>query len=57
MPALFPQKKEAFPAWQGMQYLHNMFTGLPRLAPPDTHRYPKIRFRSVREVLAARPAK
>ena len=30
---LIPQEDEVFPPWQGMQYLHNMFTGLPKLEP------------------------
>ncbi|WP_035332974.1 NmrA family NAD(P)-binding protein [Dyadobacter crusticola] len=47
-----PQEKETFPAWQGMQYMHNMFTGLPKLAPLDNGRYPGIRWISVKEVLA-----
>lgn len=51
---LVPAKNEVFPPWQGMQYLHNMFTGLPKLAPLDNDRYPDIRWTSVREVLATR---
>lgn len=50
---IFPQKKEVFPAWQGMQYLHNMFTGLPKLEPLDNDRYPGIHWTSVREVLTS----
>ncbi len=52
---LVPAKNEVFPPWQGMQYLHNMFTGQPKLTPLDNDRYPGIRWTSVREVLAARP--
>jgi uncharacterized protein YbjT (DUF2867 family) len=48
---VFPQKKEVFPAWQGMQYLHDMFTGLPKLEPLDNDRYPGMHWTSVREVL------
>ena len=51
---LAPAPGEVFPAWQGMQYLHNMFTGLPRLMPLDNSRYPEMRWTKVREVLAAR---
>jgi nucleoside-diphosphate-sugar epimerase len=51
---LMPASDDVFPPWQGMQYLHNMFTGLPKLAPLDNARYPDIRWTSVREVLAAR---
>jgi uncharacterized protein YbjT (DUF2867 family) len=49
---LAPQKDEVFPAWQGMQYMHNMFTGLPKLNPLDNHRYPNIQWTSVAEVLS-----
>lgn len=51
---LMPASDDVFPPWQGMQYLHNMFTGLPKLAPLDNARYPGIRWTSVREVLASR---
>ncbi|KUG07242.1 NmrA family NAD(P)-binding protein [Solirubrum puertoriconensis] len=50
--ALAPSHGEVFPAWQGMQYMHNMLSGLPKLEPLDNHRYPEIRFTTVREVLA-----
>ena len=52
--ALMPTSDEVFPPWQGMQYLHNMFTGLPKLAPLDNARYPEIRWTAIREVLATR---
>jgi uncharacterized protein YbjT (DUF2867 family) len=52
--ALMPASNDVFPPWQGMQYLHNMFTGRPKLAPLDNDRYEGIRWTSVREVLAAR---
>jgi nucleoside-diphosphate-sugar epimerase len=50
---LLPKKDEVFPPWQGMQYLYDMFTGLPRLQPLDNHRYPNIRWTTLRELLAA----
>ena len=52
--ALMPASDDVFPPWQGMQYLHNMFTGRPKLAPLDNARYPDIRWTSVQEVLATR---
>ncbi|MGY2131088.1 NmrA family NAD(P)-binding protein [Hymenobacter sp. HD11105] len=52
--ALMPTSDDVFPPWQGMQYLHNMFTGLPKLAPLNNDRYPEIRWTPVREVLATR---
>ena len=52
--ALMPTTDEVFPPWQGMQYMHNMFTGLPKFTQLDNARYPEIRWTSVREVLATR---
>ncbi|MBB4601159.1 nucleoside-diphosphate-sugar epimerase [Hymenobacter luteus] len=54
--ALMTAPKEVFPPWQGMQYLHNMFSGRPKLEPLDNARYPDIRWTPVREVLAASQA-
>jgi len=54
---LLPKKNEVFPPWQGMQYLHNMFTGLPKLTPLDNNRYPNIRWTSIQEVLSKRERK
>ena len=51
---LLPKKDEVFPPWQGMQYLHNMFTGLPKLKPLDNDRYPGIHWTTVEEILATR---
>lgn len=52
--AVFPQSRAVYPPWQGMQYMHNMFTGLPKLEPLDNDRYPDLRWTTVRDVLAAR---
>lgn len=52
--ALSPQNDEVFPPWQGMQYLHNMASGLPKLDPLDNARYPDMRWTPVRDVLKAR---
>ncbi len=54
---LLPKKNDVFPPWQGMQYLHNMFTGLPKLEPLDNDRYPGIHWTPVKEVLATRELK
>jgi nucleoside-diphosphate-sugar epimerase len=51
--ALFPRSRTLYPPWQGMQYMHNMFSGLVKLAPLDNDRYPGMRWTTVREVLAA----
>jgi hypothetical protein len=52
--ALTTNNKEVFPAWQGMQYMRDMFSGLPKLDPLDNNRYPEIKWTSVAEVLAKR---
>ena len=52
--SLMPANDDVFPPWQGMQYLHNMFTGLPKLNPLDNSRYPGIRWTPVCDVLATR---
>ena len=45
-----------FPAWQGMQYLHSMFSGIGKLGPLDNDRYGPREWTPVRDVLAARGA-
>ena len=52
--SLFPQKGALYPPWQGMQYMHNMFSGRAKLEPLDNERYPGMRWTTVRDVLAAR---
>jgi hypothetical protein len=49
-----PGEKELYPAWQGMQYMRNMFDGRAKLEPLDNDRYPSIRWTTVRDVLSAR---
>jgi nucleoside-diphosphate-sugar epimerase len=51
-----PGEKELYPAWQGMQYMRNMFDGRAKLEPLDNNRYPGIRWTSARDVLSARPS-
>ena len=53
---LFPAKESLYPPWQGMQYLHNMFSGRAKLAPLDNERYPGIEWTKVKEVLAEHEA-
>jgi nucleoside-diphosphate-sugar epimerase len=48
-----PGEKELYPAWQGMQYMRNMFDGRAKLKPLDNDRYPGIRWTTVRDVLSA----
>lgn len=54
MRALTPKSDSAFPPWQGMQYLHNMFEGKAKLTPLDNDRYPGIQWAKVRDILANR---
>jgi len=51
---LAPGEKELYPAWQGMQYLRNMFDGRAKLQPLDNDRYPGMRWTTARDVLRAR---
>ena len=52
--AVVPKSNDVFPPWQGMQYLHNMMSGLAKLESLDNGRYPGFRWTSVQDVLAAR---
>lgn len=45
---------ETFPAWQGMQYFVNMFSGDAQLRHVDGARYAPERWTTVRDVLATR---
>ena len=47
-----PGEKELYPAWQGMQYMRNMFDGRAKLEPLDNDRYPGMRWTTVRDVLS-----
>lgn len=49
-----PQRDALYPAWQGMQYMRDMYDGRGQLQPLDNGRYPELRWTSAREVLAAR---
>jgi nucleoside-diphosphate-sugar epimerase len=49
-----PGEKELYPAWQGMQYMRDMFDGRARLEPLDNDRYPSMRWTTVRDVLSAK---
>jgi uncharacterized protein YbjT (DUF2867 family) len=49
--ALTPNSDAPFPVWQGMQYLYCMFEGSGMLTPLDNHRYPNLKWTSVRTVL------
>lgn len=49
-----PQRDALYPAWQGMQYMRDMYDGRAQLQPLDNGRYPELRWTSAREVLADR---
>ena len=48
-----PAEKNLYPAWQGMQYMRNMFDGRAKLEPLDNDRYPAIHWTTARDVLSA----
>jgi nucleoside-diphosphate-sugar epimerase len=52
--AILPKSNTLYPPWQGMQYMHNMFSGSAKLEPLDNDRYPGMRWTTARDVLAAR---
>ncbi len=51
-----PQLHETFPAWQGMQYMRDQFSGCAKLKSLDNARYGDIHWTSFSELLAARNA-
>jgi hypothetical protein len=46
-----PQSEATFPAWQGMQYMRDQFSGRAKLSPLDNARYPDIRWTSASNYL------
>lgn len=50
--AIAPGSDEPFPAWQGMQYLHDMLSGHAKLGKLDNDRYPEIEWTTIADVLA-----
>jgi nucleoside-diphosphate-sugar epimerase len=50
-----PEPNATFPAWQGMQYMRDMFSGRGKLEPLDNSRYPELRWTSVRQQLKNQP--
>ncbi|MDB5202719.1 MAG: NmrA family protein [Ferruginibacter sp.] len=51
--AFSPGKDELYPAWQGMQYMHNMIDDRAQLSKPDNDRYPGMHWTSIQEMLKA----
>jgi nucleoside-diphosphate-sugar epimerase len=52
--AVLFKSKALYPPWQGMQYMHNMFSGAAKLEPLDNDRYPGMKWTTVRDFIAAR---
>lgn len=48
-----PGKNEVFPAWQGMQYLYDMLTGIPKFQQRDNDRYKDIKWEKIQDVIKA----
>lgn len=46
-----PGAGELYPSWQGMQYMHNMYSGVAKFPAVDNARYPGHSFTTVREYL------
>ena len=46
-----PSENELYPAWQGMQYMHNMIDKRSIINQLDNDRYPEIKWTLVKEVL------
>ena len=49
-----PQTQSVFPAWQGMQYMRDMFEGRGKLEPLDNDRYTDLHWTSVSAQLRRR---
>ena len=47
-----PGKKELYPAWQGMQYMHNMIDERSKIAKLDNGLYPEIQWTTVNDFLS-----
>lgn len=48
--AFTPETGALYPPWQGMQYMHNMYSGLPKFAQLENDRYP-MRWTRVSQLL------
>jgi NAD(P)-dependent dehydrogenase (short-subunit alcohol dehydrogenase family) len=46
-----PGKEEIYPAWQGMQYMHNMAGGKAKMRSLDNDRYPGMQWIRARDIL------
>jgi hypothetical protein len=48
---LAPGENELYPAWQGMQYMHNMIDERSNIDHLNNDRYPEMRWTTVQEFL------
>ncbi len=48
-----PNEQELYPAWQGMQYMHNMLEGRCKIEKVDNARYADIRWTKAKDVISA----
>jgi hypothetical protein len=48
-----PAKKELYPAWQGMQYMHNMIDERSIIDQLDNDRYKGIKWTTVKQLLSS----
>jgi hypothetical protein len=46
-----PAKEDLYPAWQGMQYMHNMIDKRSKTNQLDNERYPEMRWTTIKEFL------
>lgn len=46
------KETDVFPAWQGMQYIVNMYSGAGKLDPLDNDKYPELKWTKIEEVLS-----
>ncbi|MEY4905257.1 MAG: hypothetical protein RLZZ292_3072 [Bacteroidota bacterium] len=46
-----PGKDELYPPWQGMQYMHNMLDGRPKMQKFDNQRYTNVKWTTARDLL------
>jgi nucleoside-diphosphate-sugar epimerase len=46
-----PKNDAVFPPWQGMQYTHNLFSGIAKMHDLDNARYEAMTWTKVRDVL------
>ncbi|CAI7662914.1 unnamed protein product [Penicillium bialowiezense] len=54
---LFGGENDVFPAWQGMQYMENMFSGIAKLQPLDNNRYPDIEWTKIEDLFREQKSK